>query len=241
MIIGAPIAVAQRELASAFRQPAGWIIVGLFALLTSATFVITSLAPGAPATLRDLFSVSAWLLLPVAPAVTMRSLAEEMRSGTLELTTTSPLGRWGLVLGKYVGACAFLVVMLLPTLVLAGTLAAISDPAPDLGPIVAGYLCVLLLGAFYLAVGMLASSVTTNATLAFLITLFVLLALLFAPSAARFSPDWLRPALTDYSLAVRVGDFSRGIIDTSHIVFFLSASAWLVVVACVVMELRRWR
>ena len=197
--------------------------------------------PGRPATLREFFALSGWLLLPVAPAISMRLVAEELRSGTIEQLLTAPLSAWALVMGKYLGAMLFLGAMLLPTLVFPAVLWAHASPAPAPGPVVAGYLCLVLLGASYVALGLLASCCTSNATLAFMTTLFVILALLFAPAAAELAPESLRPLIARLSPAPRILDFARGIIDTANVAFFAIVSCVLVVASVAVMEVRRWR
>jgi len=117
----------------------------------------------------------------------------------------------------------------------------VSSPRPDMGPLVSGYVCLLLLGVLYLAIGVLASSLTSNSTLAFLMTLFTILALLFVNNAAQFVPDFLKPVVFSLSLVNRVGDFAKGIIDTAHLFFFLSTSAWFLFLAVSAVELRRTR
>jgi ABC-2 type transport system permease protein len=239
--MSALLAVARRELGSYFRTPAGWIILALYLFLSGLIFALSCLSPGATASMRDVFALSGWLLLPVAPAVSMRLIAEEIRAGTMESLASSPVSSASLVLGKYLGACGFLLAVIAPTLSYVAMLMAIAEPAPDLGPMLSGYLCLVLLGAFYLAVGTVCSSLTSNATLAFMTAFFALLALLFASSAASFVPDHLKPALFALSINLRVGDFARGVIDTAHVVFFVSLSALMLFIAVAAVEIRRWR
>ncbi|MCX5690834.1 MAG: ABC transporter permease [Planctomycetota bacterium] len=235
------ITIAMRELGSYVRQPAGWIIVALYLLLSGLVFCSSTLVPGRPATLRDFFALSGWLLLPVVPAVSMRLMAEELRSGTIENLLTAPVSSWSLVLGKYLGAMLFLLAMLLPTLIYPILLFAWSAPTPVLGPVISGYVCLVLLGGIYLGIGLLASCLTANATLAFMMTLFAILGVLFAPSAADIAPAPLKPLLASLSLSTRIADFSRGVLDTAHISVFAIASVVLVVASVAVMEVRRWR
>lgn len=234
-------AIALREYRSLFRVPVGWIVIALYLLLTGAVFIV-GLQPGEPASLRYVFGISGWLLLPVMPAVSMRLLSEEFRSGTAEPLMTSPVGDASIVAGKYLGACLFLLTMLAPTLVYAGVLWAVSDPAPDPGPLLSGYLSLVLLGMLYLAVGTLVSALTANQTLAFLGTfLFLLIALLLTGEMAARLPGSIGQVLIRLGLGSRLEDFARGVIDSAHVVFFLTASAWFLVLAFVAVESRRWR
>jgi ABC-2 type transport system permease protein len=233
-------AIVRRELWSYFRQPAGWIIIALCTLLMGVVFAAGVLTPNQPATLRTLFDASGWLLLPLAPAITMRLLSEEYRSGTIEPLMASPISTPALVLGKYLGSVLFLVCMLLPTLVFPATLALFSSPALDVGPIASGYIALLLLGMLYLAIGLLASACTSNATLAFMLTLFVLLGWLLLPAAARLG-EWAQAIVFRASLAPRVADFAKGVVDLGHVTFFVACVVVLLACSVAVLRLRRWR
>lgn len=236
------VTIASRELSSLFRLPVGWVVIALYTLLTGAVFAYLIVSPGQAASMRVFFAIAGWLLLPVVPAVSMRLLSEEFRSGTIEPLLTSPVSDAAVVLGKYLGGFAFLVVMFLPTLLHVAILAWLSSPRPDPGPVLAGYLCLLLVGAFYLSIGLLVSSLTSNQTLAFLGTFFVLLmVLMIGLVPVERAPEAVRPVLAALSVRARVDDFAKGIIDTAHIVFFVGASALFVVLTAVAMESRRWR
>jgi ABC-2 type transport system permease protein len=240
--MSAMLAIATREYRSLFRVPVGWVVIALYLFLTGVVFVSSVLIPGEPASLRYIFGISGWLLLPVMPAVSMRLLAEEFRSGTIEPLMTSPVGDASIVAGKYLGACLFLATMLAPTLVYAGILMSVADPRPDPGPMLAGYLSLLLLGMLYLAVGTLISALTSNQTLAFLGTfLFLLLALLATGELAGRLPPQTARILVRLGLGGRMEDFARGVVDSAHVVFFLSVSAWFLVLALIAVESRRWR
>lgn len=232
--------IAQRELASMFRVPAGWIIIALFAFLTGVLFVNQTVIPGQPGSLRYFFAYAGWLLIPIAPAVSMRLMSEEYRSGSIEALRTAPAGDWAVTLGKYAGSVAFLVLMLVPTLVYPLILALISDPAPDLGPIGAGYLMLVLVGMLYLAIGMLASSLTASQTLAFLGTVMSLILVMVLTSAvAQQAGVRLGTLLGALSIIDRINELAKGIVDTATIAFFLIGAGWMLVLAAGVLEVRR--
>lgn len=234
--------ITLREYAAFFRLPVGWVVIALYLLLSGVVFVVGSLSPGSAATLRTFFGISTFLLLPVCPAITMRLFADEFRAGTIESLMTAPVPDPALVLGKYLAAVLFLASMLLPTLAYPAILYFISAPSPDPGPIAAGYLSIILAGLLYLALGTLASALTSSQTLAFLGTFMTILALLLVSSvAADQLPAPYAGALRSLSISARVADFARGVIDTSHIVFFLASSALLLVLTHLALESRRWR
>ncbi len=233
-------AIMWREYASFFRIPLGWIVLALFLVVAGVVFAFSAVRPGQPATMRSFFELMWWLLALLAPATSMRLFSEEMRTGTIEPLLTSPVSEFSVVLGKYGASVLFLLTLLGPTLVYVGILEWLSRP--DYGPIAAGYLGAVLLGMLYLAVGCLASSLTASQPLAFLGTLFVLFVVeVLAAYVAPISPELLRKLLFALSPSQRLGDFARGLIDTSHVVFFVASSTWLLVVTTVVVQSRRWR
>lgn len=234
--------LARRELGSMFRTPVGWIVIALYLFLTGLVFATNTLVPGDPATMRYFFGASALLLIPIAPAVSMRLFAEEYRTGTIEVLGTTAIGPWTLATGKLLGAAAFLLLMLAPTLVYPALLAVFSDPMPDPGPILTGYLGLILVGTLYLAIGQVASALSASQTLAFLATLMLLVLISFASTqlAAR-APAPFDAALLELSIDRRVRDFSIGILDTAHLAFFISAISLFVTLGACVVAMRRWR
>jgi ABC-2 type transport system permease protein len=233
-------AIAAREYCALFRTPLGWIVIALYMVMAGVVFGASTLRPGQPASMRPFFEYSVWTLIVVAPAISMRLLTDEIRSGTIEPLLTAPVAEITVVVGKYSAAVGFLVTLLLPTLLYAVLLEALARP--DYGPIAAGYLGLLLLGMHYLAVGTLVSSLTASQTLAFLGTLFTLsLVEIAANVAGPVAPEPIRRVLFALSVNERVADFARGLIDSSHVVFFLAGAAWFLVLASVVLESRRWR
>ncbi len=234
------LTIAQRELSSMFRVPAGWIIIALFAFLTGVLFVNQTLIPGQPGSLRYFFMYAGWLLIPIAPAVSMRLMSEEYRSGSFEALRTAPAGDWSVTLGKYLGSVAYLILMLVPSFVYPIVLFLVSDPAPDWGPIGAGYLMLLLVGMLYLAIGMLASTLTASQTLAFLGTVMSLILLMVLTSviANQLGVFWAQ-ILRSISITERVSELAKGVIDTATIAFFLIGSFWMLVLGAGSLEIRR--
>jgi len=234
------ITIAQRELSSMFRVPAGWIVIALFAFLTAVLFVNQTIVPGQPGTLRYFFAYSGWLLIPIAPAISMRLMSEEYRSGSFEALRTAPAGDWAVTIGKYLGSLAFLILMLVPTIIYPIVLMLVSSPAPDLGPILAGYLMLILVGMLYLAIGMLASSLTASQTLAFLGTVMTLILLMVMTSVvSKQIGVETGIILESLSITDRINELSKGIIDTATIAFFIIATLWMLVLASGVLEVRR--
>lgn len=236
------VAIAGREFGAMFLTPVGWIVTALYTLLTAVVFTMQAIEPGEPATLRSFFAPSAWLLVVVAPAVSMRLFSEEFRAGTVEPLFTAPVTRAGGLLGKYAGASAFIACVLVPTLAYPALLAWAADGPIDMGAVASGYLGLVLVAMLYLAVGAFVSTTTDSQVLAFLVTLIALLLvmILAGPGALR-APARLAPILAELSVPGRAADFARGVVETRHVVFLLAGSGWMLALAWVSLVLREGR
>ncbi|MEM9066733.1 MAG: ABC transporter permease [Planctomycetota bacterium] len=234
--------IAIRELRSFFRLPVGWVVIALFVLLMGAGFSVAIIQPGQPATLRTLFGWGWWMMLVIAPAVSMRLLSEELRAGTIEPLATAPLGDLSIVLGKYLGGVLFLVCLLVPTAAYPIALHLLSDPAPDIGPILAGYLALLLSGLVYLAFGLVGSALTSSQTLAYLGSLLAIIGIwLLSTEVADRAPEWLAPWLVRLDVGKPVAQLARGEVTTTAIAGPLLGTIWLLCLAYVCLGWRRWR
>lgn len=238
--MSAMLAIAAREYASCFRTSLGWVVIALYLLLSGFWVAFGTMNPGEPASMRVFFSISQWLLLMVAPAISMRLVAEELRTGTIEPLMSAPISEWQAVPGKYLGALAFFATMLAPTLVYVGVLEMVADP--DYGPLMAGYAGLLLVGMLYLAVGLVISTFTQSQVVALLATFFFFIALhvLGTQAADRAGPG-LGRFLRSFSIAPRIGDFAKGVIELRHVVFFIAWSVFALGVGAISLESRRWR
>lgn len=236
------IAIAGREFLAFFRLPVGWVVAALLALLAGAVVSIEIIVPGQPASMRPFFVVAVHLLLPTVPAISMRLLSEEARSGTLESLATTPVGSASIVVGKFLGGWLFLLAAMAPTLLLPAVLAIVSSPTPDPGPILAGYLAIAMLGGMYLAVGTAVGSLTESQTLAYLGTFILLVGLLVATNLLpAWLPDPLAGWVAQMSLTERIADASKGVIDLSDQVFFAGWACVFLAAATTSLEARRCR
>ncbi|MFL5733017.1 MAG: ABC transporter permease [Chloroflexia bacterium] len=231
--------IAGKELRSYFVSPVAYVIVA-FWLVATGFFFYASISLGQQATLRDVFGVVIILLLLIAPALTMRLLSEESRTGTLELLLTAPVKDWAVVLGKFLGAFVLYAAMMLLTIAYP-LLLVLYKGNPDWGPIWSGYLGLLLVGMLFLSVGLFASALTSNMMVSAVIA-FVLLLLLFVISqlSQNVGPG-LGDFLTKISVGQRFDPFQRGVVDLRDIVFFVSVSALVLFLTVQVVEARRYR
>ena len=232
--------LTKRELVAYFLSPMAYIILTVFILLSGYLFfeIISRIRQ---AEMTGLIGFMGWLLLSVSPMLTMRLFADEFQSGTIETLMTAPVTTLEVVLSKYLASLMFLLVMIAPTMLYAAILFHYAEPDP--GPIVAGYFGLFLLGGFYLAVGMVASACVRTQVSAAIVTFIVLLTLFILGSlVGRDAVDPLSKALRYISFYDHFfEDFTKGVVDTRHVVYFLTMSLFCIFLTTVVVTVRRWR
>jgi len=181
------------------------------------------------------------VLLIFVPALTMRLLAEEKKLRTAELLLTSPLTTVEIITGKFLASLIFLAILIGITFIFPALLFYYGDPAPEQGPIVAGYLGLFLTGAAYLSIGLFASSLTENQIVAFVVGVFLLFLFYVISWPAGAVGSTLGGFLHHLSLPEQFQDFAKGIIDTTAVVFYLSFSLFWLFLTQRVMDSARWR
>ena len=238
------LATMERELRSYFLSPLGWVVATGFLFFNGLAFqtILDYLNnPQAPASMTplDFFfggTLFFWLaMLFVGPVLTMRLLSEERRSGTLEMLLTAPITEGQVVIGKYLGAFLFFVFLWLPTLIYVALLA--GKLPLDWGPIGASYLGTLGIGAMFLAIGLFTSAVTRNQVVAAVFS-FALTFLAFLPAFLEFlvNDPKMRDALGYLNLYQHMDDFSKGIVDSRRLVYYLSVTAFFLFLASRAVE-----
>lgn len=214
--------VAAKELRSYFNSPIAYIVVIAFLVFTSVWFFyLNRFFALNEASMRVWFGVVPTVFIFLIPAITMRSWAEERKTGTLEVLMTLPFRESEVVLGKFIGALGLLFLLLALTLPLPLSLAPLGDF--DAGQILGEYLGVLLIGAAGIAVGLLVSSFTTNQITAFILSG---LALLFFTLIGQVNsvvplPRWLASVTLWISFGAHYDGFRKGLLDSRDLVYFL--------------------
>jgi ABC-2 type transport system permease protein len=235
------LTIARREISSLFFSPVGYIVLALFALGATLLFLV-SFGPGQEASLGDLYASVVWILVLLAPLITMRLVSEELRSGSVELLMTSPVSDAQVILGKWLGALGFHVVLLTPLLVLIAVVR--YNARVDYGPILTGLLGLVLVGGLYLAIGTFASTLTQNQIIAAVVTMTILVVLTIG-LYLLVRANWLSPGLRDAVYYINVHqqfeDFRRGLVDLGRLVYFGSGIALFLFFAVLSLQSRRWR
>jgi ABC-2 type transport system permease protein len=238
------LTIAKRELRAYFDSLVAYVVIGLSTLgIGTWTFVVQHYWQVDKASLGQFFlTIPYALAMPVIPLVTMRALAEEKRSGTLELLITMPVKDSEVILGKYLGALGMVTILLAATFIY--PVAMFVWPwhlgALDWGPVWSAYLGLILFSAAGCAIGMLFSSITESQIIAFFMTAAVLLALLFAGQLVEFAHGGWADAISFLSMHTQFSGFSRGLVDTRAIVYFLSIAIICLLVAFRSLESRKW-
>ena len=239
------LAVAGREWRSYFFSPLAYVILAAFLLMNGMIFsaIVAFLnTPGAPKgqALPFLFTNTYfWIFnLFVVPIITMRLFAEERKTGTIETLLTSPVTETTVVLGKFVAALGFFLTLWAPTLIYVLILR--GQTPIDLGPVAAGYLAIALIGAYFLSIGTFASILTKNQIVAAILAFAMLIPVFSAGLLESLSNDpGKKDTLGYFNLWDHMEEFSRGVVDTRRIVYYLSATVFFLFLTTVMLSAKK--
>ena len=229
--------IFRKELRSYFNSAVAYVVIVVFLAIvgwvyTSSMFLINV------ASLRLMFEWIPLVFLFVVPAITMRLLAEEKKAGTIELLTTKPLYDWEVVAGKFFAAWMLIALALLPTLIYYITIAFLGDI--DNGPVLGGYIGLLLMAGVYIAVGLMASSLTENQIVAFIVGLLLMFALFLMDKVLIFIPEFMISVVEYLGIDFHFSSIARGVIDTRDVVYFLSVLGFSLYLSVISLGRRKW-
>jgi ABC-2 type transport system permease protein len=254
------LTIAGRELRSIFVSPiayvvmtgflllGGWFFFNLLARFNLLVTMYSSFQGGAEAMARlnvnefvlaPLFHNLSVVLVIIVPMITMRSFAEEKRSGTYELLLTSPVAIWEIVIGKFLGVVAFMIVMIALTSIYGIILAVYGNP--EIGIMVSGYLGLLLIAITFVAVGLFASSLTENQIIAAVTGLVMLLLLFVIAWPADSAGEKIGGVLRYVSVTEHFADMIKGVVDTKSLVYFATMIVGWMFLTQRSVESIRWR
>ena len=254
--MGNMLAIAHKELRAYFASPIAYVIIGGFAFLYGYFYIailsffvrqsMQMIQMGGPPTaninemmIRPLMQNVTVLVLFVMPMITMRTYSEEKRSGTIELLLTSPLTDLQIVLGKFLGAMALYGVMLAVTLIHVAILFVYGNP--EWKPIATAYLGLLLLGGSFISLGLFISSLTKNQIVAAMITFAVFLFLWIITWIGQVSGPTVSGITTYLSIIDHGEDFWKGVIDTTHLIYYVSFITFGLFLTVKSVDSERWR
>lgn len=229
--------IFQREIRSYFNSAIAYVVIVVF-LAIIGWFHTSNLFLANVASLRLMFELVPAVFLFVVPAITMRLLSEEKKSGTIELLTTKPLHDVEIVLGKFFAAWALFGIALLLTLVYYLTIALLGNI--DNGPVIGGYLGLMLMAGAYVAIGLLASSLTENQVVAFIIGFVLVFALFMLDKVLLYVPESLTSIVEFLGIDYHFSNIARGVIDTRDVIYFLSLLGFTLYLTVVSLGRRKW-
>lgn len=233
-------AIARRELSLYFNSPIAYIAVTVFLAICGVyLFVIYPFFEGNQATIRPLVEQMPLFFILYAPAITMRLISEEKRSGTVELLATWPVTDSQIIIGKFLGALGLLAVTLLLSLIFPLIVSSLGEL--DTGLVLGCYVGLFLIGAAYMAMGLLTSTWTQNQIVAFILA--VLLCTFFYGVDALVAEVWAsaRDAFAFLSFRVHFANIARGVIDSRDVIFYLSVIGASLAAATVSLQARNWK
>jgi len=237
--------IAKRELRQYFNSPIAYAVMFLILLVQGLIFYVnfyfSSLQQYVP-DVKMVLSPMVTIFLFTTPAITMRLLADEQKTGTLEVLMTKPIRDWELVVGKWLGAMLFYLVTIAFTWVYPLILSFVVKPGIDLGLVLAGYLGIVLMVSLFIAVGVFASSLFSNQIAVFFSTLGFLLFFWLIDYAGQAFGGVAGSVMQYLGLTGHFfNSFYLGMIDVKDLVYFLSLTIFALFLGSASIESRRWR
>ena len=231
------IPIFRREIFAYFFSPMAYIVIAVFLLITGWIFSAEMFLAN-DSSLRSVFSFIPFIFLFFVPAVTMRLLSEERKSGTIELLLTMPISDIEIVLGKYFAGLGLLLVALVFTLPYALTIIILGEP--DIGMLITGYLGLILMGASYVAVGTFASTISGSQVISFIIAFLIIFVLWLINKFLMLVPPAFVQFFQYLSIDYHFENISRGVIDSRDIAYYLSLIVFMLSLAKLSLESRKW-
>jgi len=231
--------ITKKEIKSYLNSPAAYIVLVIF-LLLSGWFFASPLFINNQSNLRSLFGIIPLLYLFFIPAITMGLISREKNTGTIELLATLPIKDTQIIMGKFWASISLIGVGLLFTLIHLITIVLLGKNI-DFGAIFCAYLGLLFLGAVYSAIGIFASSITSNQIVSLIISFFIIFFFFIIKFFLFFVPDFLVGIFQFMSIDYHFSNITRGVIDTRNIIYFVSLIVLFLKLAQISLENRNWK
>ena len=245
------IALLKKEINSFLSSLIGYVVMAVFLLSTGLFMWILpgtgfNIFENGYATIDTLFIIAPWVFMFLIPAVTMRSFAEENKTGTIELLLTRPLSDFQIVAAKYAAGVLLVLFSLVPTLIYFISVYYLASPRGnvDVGGISGSYIGLLFLGSAFVSIGVFASAVSNNQIISFILAVIISFFFhvgfdslsMLSSTAGGLLPD----ILSQIGINAHYASMSRGVIDTRDLVYFITLTAFFVMLTRFVMEKRKW-
>lgn len=241
------IGIFRKELNNAFSSLVAYIVIIVFLVITGLflwVFPQSNVIDAGYASIEPLFNIAPYVYLFLIPAITMRAFAEEKKSGTMELLLTKPLTDWQIILGKYFANFTLVIFALIPTLIYYYTVYTLGSPEGniDSAAVAGSYIGLFMLGAVFTAIGLLASSITDNQIIAFILAIFFCFVLYegFTSLAGINSYGHWAYIISQLGIDYHYTSVSKGLIDSRNIIYFVSVIVLMLYSTKLVLVSRKW-
>jgi ABC-2 type transport system permease protein len=241
------IHILSKEFNSFLNSLIAYVVIGVF--LTSMGLLVwvfpeTSVLDSGYADLNVLFSLAPYVFIFLIPAITMRSFSEEKKGGTMELLLTKPLTDWDILLGKFFACLLLVAFALLPTILYYFSLSLLGNPAGNIDTpgVIGSYLGLILLASVFCAVGVLASSITPNQIVSFILAAFICFILFSGfDSLSTLIPEAPKALIArQFGILYHYESMSRGLLDSRDVIYFLSTTWLILFVTRINLGARSW-
>lgn len=242
------LSLLRKEISDFLSSIIGYLVIAVFlcavGLFTWVFPIDMNVLNSGYANLDALFVLAPWVFLFLAPAVTMRLFAEEHRTGTIELLMTKPLSDWQIILSKFMAGWILAIIVIIPTAIYVWSVYQLGSPAGnlDLGGILGSYIGLLFLSGAYVAIGLFASSLSTNQIISFIIAVFLSFVMFIGfDSLSSFLPTGsIERTFLYFGIQQHYMSMSRGVIDTRDLVYFISLIIIFLLFTKTKLESRKW-
>ena len=231
------LTIFKKELRSFFNSPVAYIVIVVFLIITGYFFTNTLFVAGV-VSMRGVFEIIPFILLFFIPAISMRSFSEEKKSGTIEMLLTKPISDFDIVLGKFLSTLTLVALTFVPTIIYVISLKFLGPL--DLGSIISAYIGLVLMSAVYISIGLLASSLTENQVIAFIISFLIVFVLFMMNKMLLFIPAPLVSIVEYISSDYHFSSIARGVLDTKDIIYYFSGVYLMLLLTKTSLESRKW-
>ncbi len=241
------IRVLTKEFNSFLNSLIAYVVIGVFLTgmgLLMWGFPETSVLDYGYADMDTLFSLGPYVFIFLIPAITMRSFAEERKSGTMELLLTKPLTDWDIILGKFLACFLLVLFALLPTVIYYFSVSALGNPAGNIDTpgVIGSYVGLALLAGVFCSIGIVASSITSNQIVAFILAAFLCFIVFSGFESMSTLNVWSANALLIKQLGIlyHYEALSKGLIDSRDVIYFISVGALMLLISKIILSARSW-
>ena len=241
------IRVLAKEFNSFLNSLIAYVVIGVFLTgigLLMWVFPETSVLDYGYADMDTLFSLGPYVFIFLIPAITMRSFAEERKSGTMELLLTKPLTDWDIVLGKFLACFLLVLFALIPTIIYYFSIRALGNPAGNIDTpgVIGSYVGIALLAGVFCSVGIVASSITSNQIVAFILAAFLCFLVFSGFESISTLDVWSSNTLfiKQFGILYHYEALSKGLIDSRDVIYFVSVGALMLLISKTILSGRSW-